>query len=358
MLFPMSGRCACMARLHAAHRSSCRIAIAACRARPASASRTMARRARSILKSLCPIALGVAQQHVGGLREMRSRSARLPAQRRFGCRIAPRLVRDAAEREARLLDRAAVKLERRRDRDQRERIGQPVADLQIGVVRAQSPARGSSIGRDDLVAAAGWCRAAACRRAADGNRQTRCARSPAGPVTCTLASSAASATHMSDGCVAMQASLVPRMALMRLMPFDRRAAAAGLRACCRASRCHRNRSSACAAGDCRRSTPCCAVAARRRPGSRSTAADSAARSAGDRRGRCSARARRCAGRRPAFPRRLQRQTRDVDQPRRPLDIVLHQVDQIGAAGDELGRRIGGDLADGVGDVGWRARIGN
>ena len=44
------------------------------------------------------------------------------------------------------------------------------------------------------------------------------ARAPAGPATCTLASSAASATHMSEGCVAMQASLVPRMALMRLMP--------------------------------------------------------------------------------------------------------------------------------------------
>ena len=47
---------------------------------------------------------------------------------------------------------------------------------------------------------------------------------------------------------------------------------------------------------------------------------------------------------------LQRQLRDVDQPGRVLDIVLHQVDQIGAARDELRGRIGGDLADGVGDV--------
>src|SRR5213595_2847538 len=44
-------------------------------------------------------------------------------------------------------------------------------------------------------------------------------RSPLGPATCTLASSAASATHMSEGCVAMQASLVPRMACMRLRPL-------------------------------------------------------------------------------------------------------------------------------------------
>ena len=40
------------------------------------------------------------------------------------------------------------------------------------------------------------------RRARDVNRRSR----------------AASATHMSEGCVAMQASLVPRMALIRLMP--------------------------------------------------------------------------------------------------------------------------------------------
>ena len=47
---------------------------------------------------------------------------------------------------------------------------------------------------------------------------------------------------------------------------------------------------------------------------------------------------------------LERQPRDVDQPRGPLDVHLHQVDQIGAAGDEFGRRVGGDLAHRVGDV--------
>ena len=36
--------------------------------------------------------------------------------------------------------------------------------------------------------------------------------------TRTTASSAASATHMSDGCVAMQCSLAPRIAWMRLKP--------------------------------------------------------------------------------------------------------------------------------------------
>ena len=58
-------------------------------------------------------------------------------------------------------------------------------------------------------------------------------------------------------------------------------------------------------------------------------------------------------RKPAVRRLLdlvQRQPRDVDQPRRALDILLHQVDQVGAAGDEFRRRIGGDLAHRVGDV--------
>ena len=43
-------------------------------------------------------------------------------------------------------------------------------------------------------------------------------RAPAGPATCTVASRAANATHMSEGCVAMHDSLVPRIALIRLTP--------------------------------------------------------------------------------------------------------------------------------------------
>ena len=44
--------------------------------------------------------------------------------------------------------------------------------------------------------------------------------------------------------------------------------------------------------------------------------------------------------------------------RRPLDIHLHQIDQIGAAGDEFRRRTCGDLAHRVGDVGRRAHTGS
>ena len=42
--------------------------------------------------------------------------------------------------------------------------------------------------------------------------------------------------------------------------------------------------------------------------------------------------------------------RDVDQPRRAFDILLHQVDQVGAAGDEFCLGIGRDLAHRVGNV--------
>ena len=48
---------------------------------------------------------------------------------------------------------------------------------------------------------------------------------------------------------------------------------------------------------------------------------------------------------------LERQPRDVDQPRGAFDILLHQIDQVGAAGDEFRRRIGRDLPHRVGDVG-------
>ena len=47
---------------------------------------------------------------------------------------------------------------------------------------------------------------------------------------------------------------------------------------------------------------------------------------------------------------VERQPRDVDQLGRPLDIHLHQIDQIGAAGDEFRARARGHLAHRVGDV--------
>ena len=77
---------------------TCGVPFAAC-----VSVRTMARRASSILKALCAKPLASRSSSVGGLREG-GRAGGLSAQRGFGLGIAPRLVRDAAERETRLLD--------------------------------------------------------------------------------------------------------------------------------------------------------------------------------------------------------------------------------------------------------------
>ena len=55
---------------------------------------------------------------------------------------------------------------------------------------------------------------------------------------------------------------------------------------------------------------------------------------------------------------VERKPGDVDQLGRPLDIHLHQVDQIGAAGDEFRPRAGGHLAHRIGDIAPRANTGN
>src|SRR5262249_31677214 len=46
----------------------------------------------------------------------------------------------------------------------------------------------------------------------------------------------------------------------------------------------------------------------------------------------------------------ERKMGDVDQPRRARDILLHEVDQAGAPGDEFCARVVRNLAHGVGDV--------
>src|SRR4029077_1179375 len=63
-----------------------------------------------------------AQHGLGRTQEALPRRRR-SGKPRLGFTIAPRLVRDAAEREARLLDRAALDIEADRDRYEGERIG-------------------------------------------------------------------------------------------------------------------------------------------------------------------------------------------------------------------------------------------
>jgi hypothetical protein len=52
---------------------------------------------------------------------------------------------------------------------------------------------------------------------------------------------------------------------------------------------------------------------------------------------------------------IEREMGDVDQPRRSGYVLLDEVDNVGAAGNESRLRVGRDLAHGIGNVG-RARI--
>jgi hypothetical protein len=107
--------------------SFCWTAIAACPARPASAARQFD------LEGIVLVTPGATERHVRRIRESGSIGG-LPAQHCFGRRITPRLVRNAAERQTGLFDRGSFELQRRRDRDEGERIGEAIANFQVGVI--------------------------------------------------------------------------------------------------------------------------------------------------------------------------------------------------------------------------------
>src|SRR3954453_5694400 len=50
------------------------------------------------------------------------------------------------------------------------------------------------------------------------------------------------------------------------------------------------------------------------------------------------------------------QMRDVDEPPGALNIVLHQVQYVGAPSDESGVRIGSDLSESVADIGRLGKL--
>src|SRR5436309_16112197 len=86
--------------------------------------RTHNRAARQFdLEIVMSVTFGATQRCVGSLLEARLR-CRLSAQCRFGGPVAPRLMRDSAKRQTRLLDAAAVEFEHRRNRHQREGAGE------------------------------------------------------------------------------------------------------------------------------------------------------------------------------------------------------------------------------------------
>ena len=133
------------------------------------------------------------------------------ARRRQGLRA------DAAGREPRGADHAVLDLERRGDRDERELVGGAIAHLEIARARGISAVR--HLDRDDQLA--GLQRVLEVGRVArqpievldrEAPLAVRAAQDASTP------SSATSATARSDGWVATQWSLVPRMAWPPLMP--------------------------------------------------------------------------------------------------------------------------------------------
>ena len=188
-----------------------------------------------------------------------------------------------------------------RGRGQRELVGGAIAQLEIVRTCAGVRRRQGHMG-DQVARLAARSRGAACRRAAGRSHRSACCARPLRPGSRTVASSAISATFMSDGLVAMQCSLVPRIASVAVEAVDRRAAGAGLALVARHARCRGSRCSACAAAGCRRWSPCCAAAATRRTAAPATAPRSRAARAGAGPDRNCAPARRCAGRRRAASR--------------------------------------------------------
>src|SRR5262245_3524520 len=89
------------------------------------------------LEGVVCVSFGVAQQHIRRASERRGIS-RLPTQSSFGLRIAPRLVGDTPERETPLLDDTAIELEPNRNRNDGERVREPVPNFQVREVRGEA----------------------------------------------------------------------------------------------------------------------------------------------------------------------------------------------------------------------------
>jgi hypothetical protein len=294
------------------------------------------------LEGVMAMALRAFQQTLGRRHEGLV-CRRPPMQQRLGFRHPPGLVRHASERDARLRYPAFRDLQAHRDRDQRKGKGVPVPQLQVAVMRPKRGRRQDD-SRDDLVLA---------------------------ELSIALRLVARQPVEIRDGNAALPATT--RDLHHRLERGQRHAHVGGVRrdamlACAQDGvlPVHAANGGAATAGD-------ALVAGRRRvikvvaagplqqiaAGCRQVA-ELRRRAREDR-----ARKQRPAGqharirRHPAVGRqraeqqaairqlldRVQpRQAVEVDQPYRPLDVVFHQIDEIGAAGDQPHRRIGSPFA--------------
>ena len=204
-----------------------------------------------------------------------------PAAQRLLGRPAPATA-CARRRRARAARRAivpSVELERGGDRDQREGVARPVAHLAIGRARRERQRRQLDRG-DQLAGLEHGFDVGRVARAAGAGRSAAACASPSGALADGRRRPARRAprTCPTDGSRRRRARRRGSRG-MRLKPSIASQPAPGSRLLQRGRRRRRNRGSGCAAGGCRRRSPCCGSAPRRRRGSRGRAADSASRTA-------------------------------------------------------------------------------
>ena len=179
-------------------------------------ARTTLWRPRSTLKPFCSMLLRRPSLTVRRGRNA-SGTGGCPMRLSSAARTRHGLAGDAPERDGRGADVAVLDVKSGRHRDEGERVAVPVADLQIPasarrMATAATRYRGS-IRRVQCVVALGVI-AGQREELLDG----RLSAPPSGPCTWTVASRIARATAMSDGWIATQSSLAPKMACSRLKP--------------------------------------------------------------------------------------------------------------------------------------------
>jgi hypothetical protein len=272
----------------------------------------------------------------------------------LGLAVAPGLVGDAAEREARGLHRVAVEFQGRRHRDQREGVGQAVAQLQVGVVLREAALR--QVHRDDDLAGGevGVDLRLVARQPVEVRERDRPVALRPAHLHGGLQGGQRDAHVGGMGGDAVLARPEDRVDAGH--PADRRAAGAGLALVAGRGRVVE----IIAAG------PLEQVAAR---GGRVAQLRRGAGQDGVAQERVAVRDAVVVGDLGVGGERpdpqaaalvldlVQRQAGDVDQPARLLDLVLHQVDQVGTAGDEacavaeglhrLRHRAGADVIEAV-----------
>ena len=307
----------------------------------------MARRASSILKLLWPKPRA-SRSTISAACLNAASFAAWPASAASARGVAPRLVRDTAQRQARSFDAAVRELEPCCDRHQRKRVGQAVADFQVGVVAGK--AGGRQLNRHDDLARIEI--GIALRRVAwqavkliDRNR-ARPVR--AGNMYLGLKQRQSDAhvggMHRDTGVARAEDRVHAVVALERATAAARRTFVA-------------RQSDVVEVGTARALQEIAAGARHIAQLLRGAGADCA------RQNRITRLHQRVIGEvgiahqgadaQPAFGRVLdlvQRKPRDVDQLARLFDVHLHQVDQIGPAGNELCGRIIGDETDSVSDA--------